>query len=252
MRDSWSISWGMSTAEQQLFPHLSLSQCLGAKDRFSNSLQINTLHLTTPMCFNFSSQLRATAPGITLWLCILHLSLRLYMTDDLCIFLMCITVRTYQREWMCWHLGRTSKHSNSIEQAPKSNPLPLLPTELTTKARAWISFGDSQMLRSSKVGLVPTTSWASWWSWLSCTQWQSSNTWEDVGRYNKSINQKICKEKFCICFSGFTSVHILPSVQSGCCCGTGFLAGLEHGLVFCGPSFELLIHQRFWLVELRL
>lgn len=97
-------------------------------------------------------------------------------TYSLCtVFLVWAFALTYQRYWMYWHLGRTSKHSNSIEHAPKSNPTPSSPTELTTKARASMSFGNRRMLRSSRVRLVDTTCWARCWSWLSWTQWQSSN-----------------------------------------------------------------------------
>lgn len=94
--------------------------------------------------------------------------------------------RTYHKCWMFWHLRRTSKHSSSIEHAPKSSPTPLSPTELTTKATASISLGNSRMLRSSRVGLVATNCWASWWSWLSWIQWHSSNIWEIGNQIEKT------------------------------------------------------------------
>lgn len=89
---------------------------------------------------------------------------------------------------MYLHLGRTSKHSSSIEHAPKSNPMPLSPTELTTKASASMSFGDKGMLRNSREDLAPANSLASWSSWLSWTQWHSSSIWYGVRDRQKIIN----------------------------------------------------------------
>lgn len=126
------------------------------------------------------------------------------------IFLVWVFVSTYLRLWMYWHLGRASKHSSSIEHAPMSSPMPLSPAELTTKARASISLGNSRMLRSSRVGLVPTTFLASWWSWLSWTQWQSSSIWEDIRRQNqeeKRQRREGNKKNYVIVCQVFTSVH---------------------------------------------
>lgn len=104
---------------------------------------------------------------------------------------------TYHRCWMFWHLCRTSKHSSSIEHAPKSSPTPLSPTELHTKARASISFGSSRMFRSSRVGLVVTKCRASSWFWHSWIQWHSSNIWETTQAINK-IKRKLARIYFVI------------------------------------------------------
>ena len=112
---------------------------------------------------------------------------------------------TYLRWWMYWHLDRASKHSNSIEHAPKSKPMPLSRPELTTKARASMSFGDSQILRSSRVGLTLTTCFASMWSWLSWMQWQSCNSCVRVKRKDQ---EKSDRKK---CMSGFSAFYLWSS-----------------------------------------
>lgn len=153
--------------------------------------------------------------------------------------------RTYHKCWMFWHLRRTSKHSSSIEHAPKSSPTPLSPTELTTKATASISFGNSRMFRSSRVGLVATNCWASCWSWLSWIQWHSSNIWEignqiEITTTNIHMYVHIHKHThillifiilYLMCLSGFTCANILPLVRSKCFCDTVYLAVGERGLV---------------------
>lgn len=147
-------------------------------------------------------------------------------------------MQPHLRLWMPWHLARTIKHSSSMEHAPKSRPMSLWSAELTTKARASISFGNSQMLRSSSLGLTPKTCLASWWLWLSWTLWQSWSIWQNIA--NK---RSVTKRQNKICFLFF----ILPLVRSECYCYTWFWAMSEQGLAVSGPNFGL--YQKPWLTQ---
>ena len=169
------------------------------------------------------------------------------------ILLVWVFVSIYLRLWMYWHLGKTFKHSGSIEQAPMSSPTPLSPTELTTKARASISSGNSRMLRSSRVGLAATRFLASCWSWLSWRQRQSSSICKDVRWQNQQVERprRLVSQINYKIVCQVLLLFILPWVQSGCCYGTCYIAVSEQELVVFWPSFELLFLQTPWLIELR-
>lgn len=138
-----------------------------------DSWQINTTHLTILMLNTSSRRPFRLSPALHSR----HIE-RTMLRAQLMHSLAKRLAWTYQRCWMFWHLWRTSKHSSSIEHAPKSSPTPLSPTELHTKARASMSSGSSRMFRSSSVGLVDTKCRASSWLWHSWIQWHSSNIWE--------------------------------------------------------------------------
>lgn len=107
---------------------------------------------------------------------------------------------------MLRHLVRTSKHSTSMEHEPKSSPAAAPSAEFTTKARAWMSFGDSQKFLSSRVCLAFTTSRASSRFWLSWTQWQSCRIWKNQTHEDYAEKSS--------CLSGFRFTAHLRSGQS--------------------------------------